>query len=163
MSKMEKNHLEICIISAHGLGRPSFFWKPQWFAVGWIDPNNKYCTKVDSSGSSNPTWKTKFLVPIDDTISNLQGLSLTIEVYRRDPIFPREKLQGTAAIMLKEFFMESGRDETSSSGVDDTVRLQLHKRSSGKPQGFVDVSIHIFPEKEGVYSHSGIWHIAFCL
>jgi len=154
---MAKTRIEICIISARGLGRSSSLWKPQWFAVGWIDPNNKYCTKIDSSGSPSPTWKTKFSVPIDDGSSNLQGLSLTIEVYKREPIFLREKLQGTTTIMLKEFFMKFGRDDPSRSGVEETASFQLRKRNSGKPQGFVDVSVRIFEEKEGVYSHSGIW------
>lgn len=155
--------IEICILSARGLGRSSSLWKPQWFAVGWIDPNNKYCTKVENSGNPNPTWKTKFSVPIDDGGSNLQELSLTIEVYRREPIFLREKLHGTATIMLKEFFTKFARDEASSSGVEEAASFQLRKRNSGKPCGFVDVSVRVFEEKEGVYSHSGIWFDTCCL
>jgi len=125
-----KTRIEICIISARGVGRSSSLWKPQWFAVAWIDPDNKLLHKDWQFGKPKPTMG-------------------------REPIFLWEKLQGTATIMLKEFFMKFGRDDTSRSGVEETVSFQLRKRNFGKPQGFVDVSFHVF-KKEGVYSHSGI-------
>lgn len=145
------------MISARGLHRLSSFLKPQWFAVGWIDPDSKYCTKIDNSGSSNPTWKTKFSVSIDDASSDLQGLSLTIEVYRREPIFLRESLQGTAVVQLREFLAKFYKDtEPSRSGIEETGSFQLRKRNSGKPQGFVDVSVRILEDREGVTSHPGL-------
>ncbi|KAJ6806453.1 uncharacterized protein M6B38_174580 [Iris pallida] len=149
---MVELRIEICILSAHGLGRSSSLWKPQWFAVGWIDPNEKYCTKIDSSGSPNPSWKTRFSVPIDAANSNLQGLSLSVEVYRREPIFQREKLQGAATIALKEFFAKFKRGE---AWVEETASFQLRKRNSGSPKGFVDVSVRVFEERPGDRSHSG--------
>nr|XP_010922806.1 protein SRC2 [Elaeis guineensis]XP_010922807.1 protein SRC2 [Elaeis guineensis] len=154
---MAKIRIEVCVISARGLHRSSPFLKPQWFAVGWIDPNNKYCTKIDNSGSSNPTWKTKFSISIDDTNSNLQGLSLTIEVYRREPIFLRESLQGTAVVQLREFLAKFYKDaEPSRSGIEETGSFQLRKRNSGKPQGFVDISLRIMEQRGGVTSHPGL-------
>ncbi|ONK61750.1 uncharacterized protein A4U43_C08F33190 [Asparagus officinalis] len=70
-------------------------------------------------------------------------------------IFTREKLQGTAIIMLEEFLMKFGRYEAlSGSEAEETISLPLRKKNSAKPQGHVDVSIRVFEEKEGVYSHS---------
>ncbi|OAY67279.1 uncharacterized protein LOC109728117 [Ananas comosus] len=147
---MVKICIEICIISARGLRRKSSLLKPQWFAVGWIDPNNKYCTKIDTSGSPNPTWKTKFSVLIDGGDPKLKELSLTVEVHRREPIFLREHLQGVAVVPLKEFIAKFVRDdEGSRSLVEETGSFQLRKRSSGKPKGLVDVSISISEEREG--------------
>ncbi|KAI3712621.1 hypothetical protein L1987_71181 [Smallanthus sonchifolius] len=100
---MGKFWVEICLISARGLTRTSSLWKLQWFAVGWIDPNNKYCTKVDASGNANPTWKTKFSALVDESDSRFDDLALSIEVYSRDPVFLKERLQGTASVGLKEF------------------------------------------------------------
>ncbi|KAJ0975450.1 hypothetical protein J5N97_017415 [Dioscorea zingiberensis] len=154
---MSKILLEFCMISARGLPRSSSLWKRQWFAVGWIDPNKKFCTKIDSSGSSNPTWKTKFSVTVDSMKTDLQQLSLTVEVYGRDPIFLREKLQGTATVMLKEFFDKFGKyTETSRSGNEETGSFQLRKQKSGKPQGFVDISIRISEQSESGTSYPGI-------
>ncbi|KAG5224500.1 formin-G [Salix suchowensis] len=112
---MGKIWIEICLISARGLRRTSSLWKLQWFAVGWIDPTNKYCTNIDASGNANPTWKTN-----------------------REPIFLRERLEGTATVVLKEFLAKYSNEVGS---------YQLRKRSSSKPQGFVDVSIHISEER----------------
>ncbi|XP_072955290.1 protein SRC2 homolog [Typha angustifolia] len=146
--------IEVCIISARGLGHRSSLLRPQWFAVGWIDSNNKYCTKIDTSKSPNPTWNTKFSVSIDERDTSLQNLSLTVEVYRREPIFLGEHLQGAATVQLKEFLARSARD-VEPSGVEETGSFQLRKRNSGKSQGLVDISIRISKEREGFGSHSG--------
>ncbi|CAL1392662.1 unnamed protein product [Linum trigynum] len=142
--------VEASLISARGVRRSSSLWKRQWFAVGWIDPNNKYCTNVakDGSGNANPTWKTKFATLLDDT--NFQDMALTVEVYSREPIFLRESLEGTATILLKEFLAKysSKKNSSSSSGSEEVGSYQLRKRNSNKPQGFVDVSIRISEERE---------------
>ncbi|KAL5991394.1 hypothetical protein ACLOJK_012302 [Asimina triloba] len=149
---MPKTHVEICLISARGLRRSSSLWKLQWFAVGWIDPDHKYCSKIDASGSSNPTWRTKFSACIDESRQDdLQTLTLHVEVYRREPIFLREKLHGTATIALKEFFAKY----SGSSEVEEVGSFQLRKKKSGKPQGFVDISVRISEEREGFASYSG--------
>ncbi|KAK9108198.1 hypothetical protein Syun_024209 [Stephania yunnanensis] len=146
---MGKLRMEICILSARGLGRSSSLWKHQWHAVGWVDPNNKYCTKIDSSGSGNPTWKTKFTVFIDDDTSDDnedESNALHIQVYSRDPIFLHEKLQGTTIVALKEFLDKHTKKRSS---IEEVGSFQLRKQSSGKPQGFVDVSIRIFEHLDG--------------
>ncbi|KAK2988953.1 hypothetical protein RJ640_026221 [Escallonia rubra] len=152
---MGKIWVEICLISARGLRRTSSLWKLQWYAVGWIDPNNKYCTKVDASGNANPVWKTKFSSLIDTTASNFKDLALHVEVYSREPIFLRERLQGTATVVLKEFLDKYVKNSEVSKPVEEVGSFQLRKRSSSKPQGFVDVSIRISEEKEEPTSYPG--------
>ncbi|PPR81525.1 hypothetical protein GOBAR_AA39190 [Gossypium barbadense] len=71
---------------------------------------------------------------------------LHVEVYSREPIFLREKLQGTASVALKEFLAKYNNNSTSSS--EEVESYQLRKRNSNKPQGFVDISIRISEERE---------------
>lgn len=143
---MAKIRIEISMISARGL-RQSSILKPHWFAVGWLDPIDKYCTKIDTSGSSTPTWQTKFSFIADETKMNADGLLLTVEVYRRDPIFLREKLQGTATVKLKEFMAKFQQDrDASGSGIEETGGFQLRKNKSAKPQGYIDLSISIYED-----------------
>lgn len=152
---MGKIWIEVSLISARGLGRSSPLWKLQWFAVGWIDPNNKYCTKIDASGNGNPVWRTKFAAVVDD--SNFQDMALNVEVYSREPIFLRERLQGTATILLKEFLAKySKNSKGSGSGTEELGSYQLRKRNSNKPQGFIDISIRISEEREEPSSYAGI-------
>ncbi|XP_059456701.1 uncharacterized protein LOC132186701 [Corylus avellana] len=147
---MGKLWVEVCLISARGLRRSSSLWKLQWFAVGWIDPNNKYCTKIDASGNANPVWKTKFAALVDDSQTNFQDLALHVEVYSREPIFLRERLQGTASVVLKEFLAKQVKNNEGSRPVTEEVgSYQLRKGNSSKPQGFVDISIRISEERGG--------------
>ncbi|KAE8714718.1 Acyl-CoA N-acyltransferases superfamily protein, putative isoform 1 [Hibiscus syriacus] len=148
---MGKIWIEVCIISARGLRRSSSFWKLQWFTVGWIDPNDKYCTKIDASGSSNPVWKTKFAALVDE--SNVEDMVLHVEVYSREPIFLRERIQGTATVALKEFLAKYNNSSASSS--EEVGSYQLRKANSNKPQGFVDISIRVSEEKENPGSYTG--------
>ncbi|KAK8519669.1 hypothetical protein V6N13_104783 [Hibiscus sabdariffa] len=149
---MGKIWIEVCIISARGLRRSSSFWKLQWFTVGWIDPDNKYCTKIDASGSSNPVWKTRFAALIDE--SNVQDMVLHVEVYSREPIFLRERLQGTATVALREFLAKYNSNSASSS-TDEVGSYQLRKGNSNKPQGFIDISIRVSEERENPGSYQG--------
>ncbi|GAV67774.1 hypothetical protein CFOL_v3_11278 [Cephalotus follicularis] len=140
--------VQVCLISARGLRHRSFWVrKLQWFAVGWIDPNIKYCTNMDASGNSNPVWKTKFatLVDVDDDTDTLQ---LHVQVFSREPIFLGERLQGTATIALKEFLSKQYQQQHVGS-------YQLRKTNSTKPQGFVDVSLLISDETQHPTSYAG--------
>ncbi|CAA6669220.1 unnamed protein product [Spirodela intermedia] len=133
---MARVRIEVCMISARGLRRSSPPWKPQWFAVGWVDANNKYCTRVDSSGSSSPTWNTKFSSIIDD---GGKDSVLTVEVYSRDPFFLREKLRGTATVNLTEFLRRAGNGPAGP----EVMSYQLRKKKSSRARGFVDVSVRV--------------------
>lgn len=149
---MAKTWIEVCLISGRGLRRTSSpLWKLQWYAVGWIRPDNKYCTKIDASGKPNPVWKTAFSMALDfDSHPNSEELALHVEVYSRDPIFLRESLLGSATILLKEFLDKyyTNSDSDVRKAVDEVGSFQLRKRNSNKPLGFVDVSIRISEERE---------------
>ncbi|XP_050210025.1 uncharacterized protein LOC126660514 [Mercurialis annua] len=149
---MAKIWVEVCLISARGLRRTSSLWKLQWFAVGWIDPNNKYCTNIHPSGNSNPVWKTKFAALLDD--SNFHDAALHVQVYSREPLFLRETLQGAATVVLKEFLANYSSDSSRQKG-KQVGSYQLRKKSSSKPQGFIDVSIHISEDRGEPSSYRG--------
>ena len=159
---MGKIWVEICLISARGVrGSPSL-WKRQWYAVGWLDPKNKYCTKVDASGNANPVWRTKFAVQVDNSEPNFQDLALNVEVYSRDPIFLTEKLHGSATVLLKEFLAKHANnksDGVSRPGHEEAGSYQLRRKKSNKPRGFIDVSIRVSEDKEEPSSHLGMCFI----
>lgn len=152
---MAKIWVEICLISARGVKGPPSLWKRQWYAVGWVDPNTKYCTKFDASGNAKPVWRTKFAVQVDSEVPNFKDLALNVEVYSRDPVFFTEKLHGSATVLLKEFLAK----QLQSSGIprnEEVGSYQLRKKKSNKPSGFVDVSIRVFEDKGEVDSHPGM-------
>ncbi|XP_054788863.1 uncharacterized protein LOC129294477 isoform X1 [Prosopis cineraria] len=157
---MGKIWVEVSLVSAHGLGRSPSFWKRQWFAVGWIHPNCKYCTKVDDSGSENPVWKTKFAVLVDDSESeiNIQDLVLNVEVHSIDPIFLSENIYGSASVIIKEFLAKEVPNSGASvrPGNEEVWSYQLRKKDSDKPRGFIDISIRVFEEKEYQNSNPGV-------
>ncbi|KAK4363530.1 hypothetical protein RND71_018771 [Anisodus tanguticus] len=126
---MGKIWIEVCLISARGLRRTSALWKLQWYAVGWIDPNNKYCSKIDSSGNANPVWKTKFSMLVDTSELDLQDLALHVEVYSREPIFLREKLMGTATVVLKEFLDKYNNNSEVSKPIEEVGAFNCGKRT----------------------------------
>ncbi|CAI8585765.1 unnamed protein product [Vicia faba] len=145
---MVKISVEICIISARGVRASPSLWKHQWYAVGWVDPTNKYITKVDASTNTNPHWRTKFSVPVDNSDPSFHDLALNVEVYSRDPFFFSEKLHGSATVLLKEFLAKEMQNEEIGS-------YQLRKKKDNKPRGFVDVSVRVFEDKEESNSYAG--------
>ncbi|CAI9772145.1 unnamed protein product [Fraxinus pennsylvanica] len=151
---MGKIWVEICLISGRGLQRTSALWKLQWFAVGWIDPKDQYCTKIDASGNNNPVWKTKFSIAVDTSEPNFRDLAVHVEVYSREPIFLRQSLLGTATIGLKEFMDKYISDSEVRKPVEEVGSFQLRKKNSNKPQGFVDISIQISEEMKDPGSSS---------
>ena len=155
-TQMARTSVEFCVISARGLGRRSSLLKPQWFSVAWVDQNSKYCTKVDASGSSNPSWGMKFSVSADEhDLNSLQQMVLTVEVYRREPIFLREHLQGAAVVQMKEYFDKLANGEEHAGLIEETASFQLRRKKSDKAHGFVDISIRICKEKDVHAQFSG--------
>ncbi|CAE6041951.1 unnamed protein product [Arabidopsis arenosa] len=157
---MGKILVEICLISARGLrvgiGIGSSLLKHQWYAVGWLDPEDKYCTTIDASRSDNPVWRTKFATLLDDSSIQDTKLALQVEVYSREPLFLRKRLHGSATVSLKEFLTKYKQQQSSSKAViQETGSYQLRKTNSSKPQGFVDVSIRISAEQEDFGGFTG--------
>ncbi|XP_031485406.1 uncharacterized protein LOC116254275 isoform X2 [Nymphaea colorata] len=147
---MGKYHVEVCVASARGLRRS--FLRSQWFAVAWIDPERKYCTKVDARGGTSPVWNTKFVASFDGAV---EDAALHVEVYGRETLFLRERLEGTASISLREFLTKL--DRSPEPGVAESGSFQLRKKGSTKPRGFVDLSLRISDRAagEGLAPHAG--------
>jgi hypothetical protein len=88
------------------------------------------------SGSQIATWKTKFSISVDRTDTKLEQMILTIEVYRREPIFLREWLHGVATVKLQEFLDKYTRDiDQTRSDFEERASFQLRKRNSGNLKG----------------------------
>ena len=155
---MGKIFIEICLISARqllvGSGFGSSLLKHQWFAVGWIDPEEKYCTTIDDSRSDNPLWRTKFISSLDDD-GDSKIHALNVEVYSREPIFLTKKLHGSATVPLKEFLAMYKNQSSSSSVFEETRSYQLRKQNSSKAQGFVDVSVRVSAERQDFGGFTG--------
>ncbi|GAA0169256.1 hypothetical protein LIER_23782 [Lithospermum erythrorhizon] len=159
---MAKIWVEVCLVSARGLRRTTSFWKLQWFAVGWIDPANKFCSSIDSSGNDNPLWRTKFSAMIDTCERSFEELVLHVEVHSREPIFLRTKLLGTVSVLLKEFVDKYMKDSEVVRPIEEVGSFQLRSHNSNKPQGFIDISIRIAPEREeGKYHLKECDHVGF--
>ncbi|KAK4436424.1 hypothetical protein Salat_0806100 [Sesamum alatum] len=144
LQQMGKLRVEVCLVSARGLRRTSSLWRLQWFAVGWIDPNDKYCTTIDT----NPVWKTKFSMSIDASDSSFQDLALHVEVCSRELLFLGERLLGTATVVLKELLDKYYSKSEVLGHVEEVGSFRLRKKNSDKTRGFVDVSIRISEENE---------------
>ncbi|KAL1290615.1 hypothetical protein HN51_059222 [Arachis hypogaea] len=148
--------LEVCLISAHGLQHSTSLWKRQWFAVGWIDYNSKYCTKVDDSENGSPVWRTILTIPVDDSVPNFRDSALNVEVYSIEPIFLMEKLHGSTTVVLREFLDKEVKDSEESQLRHAEVRsYQLRKKNASKPRGFIDISIRVHEVKKEPKSQSG--------
>ncbi|KAL6541670.1 hypothetical protein OROGR_011156 [Orobanche gracilis] len=149
---MGKIRIEVCLISARGLRRNSCFHsKLQWFAVGWIDPDSKYCTNIDSPTNANPVWQTKFSRTVDPCSgeTEFQDLALHVEVYSIEPFFLRKSLLGSADVVLREFLDKyDSKSGVSNRTVEEIGSFQLRKKKSNKPVGFIDVSIRVSEERE---------------
>jgi hypothetical protein len=161
---MVKTSVEFCIISARGLGHRSSLLKLQWFSVAWTNPNSKYCTKVDGSGNSDPSWGMKFSFSVDEhDLSRLQKMALTVEIYRREPIFLREHLQGTAVVQMKEYFDKFARGEDNEGVIEETASFHLRRKKSDKAHGLVDISIRICKEEDTHAQFTGKQELMFSI
>ncbi|MED6220265.1 hypothetical protein PIB30_043299 [Stylosanthes scabra] len=151
--------VEVFLVSAHGLQHSTSLWKRQWFAVVWIDYNSKYCTKVDDSENASPVWRTKFSIPVDNSVPNFQDSALNVEVYSIEPIFLMEKLHGSATVDLREFLdkgVKNSEDSQSQLRQAEIWSYQLRKKNTSKPRGFIDISICVHEVKKEPKSQSGV-------
>ncbi|KAG2592543.1 hypothetical protein PVAP13_5NG558700 [Panicum virgatum] len=82
-------------------------------------------------------------------------MALTVEVYRREPIFLREHLQGAAVIQMKEYFDKFANGEEHPGLIEETASFQLRRKKSDKAHGFVDISIRICKEEDVHAQFSG--------
>lgn len=105
------------------------------YVVLWVDPKNKCSTKVDEEGDTRPIWDETLIIPLpagpvdDDTV-------LFIDVVHAGSEENTKPLIGSGKIKLREVLDQVGFDVSH----EKTLKL---KRSSGRPQGKVDVTVLI--------------------
>lgn len=138
---MENRSIEVCIISARGLKRSNPLYKLRTLCVAWINPEHKYCSKIDKIGDTHPTWNMKFSCIVDalKLEEDKELASLQVEVHSQEPLFHYSKLACSATIPLKEFVAKSNNADGEYT---ESASFQL-RTPSGKARGLVDVWIKV--------------------
>ncbi|XP_071722794.1 uncharacterized protein [Rutidosis leptorrhynchoides] len=122
--------LELTILSAKNLKNINWRHGPlKPYAVVWVDPKNKYSTKVDENGDESPIWDEKLVIPLNDPI---EDSTLYIDIVHADAAEDIKPLIGSAKVKLNEVVKEVGIGEIFT----DSLKL---KRPSGRPHGKVEV------------------------
>ncbi|XP_020239971.1 protein SRC2 [Cajanus cajan] len=110
----------------HGANRP--------YAVVWVDPNNKFSTRVDEDGDTEANWDQTLLIPLPP--EPLEDLTLFVDVVHAGSESDTKPFIGSARLKLVDVLDEGGIDLRVS-------RSLTLKRSSGRPQGKVEVGVMI--------------------
>ncbi|RDY01143.1 hypothetical protein CR513_15567, partial [Mucuna pruriens] len=127
--------IEVKVASARGLKNVN--WRNganRPYAVVWVDPNNKRSTRVDEDGDTEANWDQTLVIPLPP--ETLENLTLFIDVVHAGSEEDTKPLIGSARLRLVEVLNDAGIGER----VNRTLAL---KRSSGRPQGKVDVNVVI--------------------
>ncbi|XP_077238744.1 calcium-dependent lipid-binding (CaLB domain) family protein [Tasmannia lanceolata] len=124
--------LDLTIISAKHLKNVNWRHgdlKP--YAIFWLDPDRKFATKPDDSGSTRPVWNERFTLPI--TLPIPDSL-LTLEIFHSKPSETPKPLVATTRVPLKEL-LDS----------DDSTRIKTLdlRRPSGRPQGKIRIKLAV--------------------
>ncbi|KAK7315102.1 hypothetical protein VNO77_33634 [Canavalia gladiata] len=110
----------------HGPNRP--------YAVVWVDPSNKFSTRVDEDGDTDANWDETLVIPL--LPEPLENLTLYIDVVHAGSEEDTKPLIGSARLKLIEVLDDVGFNEHAS-------RMLTLKRPSGRPQGKVNVKAMI--------------------
>ncbi|KAH9310432.1 hypothetical protein KI387_025467, partial [Taxus chinensis] len=137
--EMSKRSIEISILSARGLKRANPLWKLKTLCVAWINPEHKYCSKIDKQNDTHPAWNMKFSSVVDADFFDDSDAALAVEVHSREPLFHFFKVECSATVLLREFFAKA--DKTAGDW-SETTSFQL-RTPAGKPRGMVDVCVRI--------------------
>ncbi|KAJ4970383.1 hypothetical protein NE237_003482 [Protea cynaroides] len=126
--------LEITIVSAKHLKNVN--WRQgdlKPYAIFWVDPDRRFATKPDESGSTRPVWNERFTIPINFP---LQDSLLILEIFHSKPSETPKPLVGTLRFPLKDL---------SESSDSDRIRTLELRRPSGRPHGKIRMKIAIRP------------------
>ncbi|KAK6925846.1 C2 domain [Dillenia turbinata] len=101
------------------------------YAVVWVDPSNKFTTRVDEHGDTSPHWDERLVIqltaPVDES-------TLHIDIVHANAEVDTKPLIGSARLLLSQVFDNVGFNET----LDKTLKL---RRPSGRPQGKLEVKV----------------------
>ncbi|XP_051132594.1 uncharacterized protein LOC127252458 [Andrographis paniculata] len=138
---MEKQILEINLISAQGLKTPSAnLRRMQTYAVTWINPATKLRTSVDSVGVENPTWNDKFLFRVSNEFISGDTSAVAVEIYAVGCI--KDFLIGTVRFLLSTCLKRTKPGERSI-GTPSFTALQI-RRPSGRFQGVLNIAAAVY-------------------
>ncbi|CAL0303371.1 unnamed protein product [Lupinus luteus] len=110
----------------HGSNKP--------YAVVWVDPNNKFTTRVDESGDTEANWDQTLLLPLPQGPN--EDFTLFIDIVHAGSEQDTKPLIGSARLKLADVIDDGGIGER----VNRTLTL---KRPSGRPHGKVDVKVGV--------------------
>ncbi|XP_004512835.1 uncharacterized protein [Cicer arietinum] len=137
---------EVKLSSARGLKNVN--WRNgsnRPYAVVWIDPKNKFSTKVDENGDTEAEWDQTLIIPLPP--EPIENLTLYIDIVHAGSEQDTKPLIGSARLQLVEILKDVGIGERVSRSL--TLR-----RPSGRPHGKVDVKVVIkVPDYRGSGSY----------
>lgn len=131
--------VEVNLISAQDLKPERKAQNMQTYVIAWIDPKRKLTSRIDNMGRENPTWNDKFVFMVDDEALNDFTAAMVFEIYCVR-CFRKDKLVGTARVLLDNFFGNSNR---YGEGMQGTFRAFQVRRPSGTPQGILNIGFII--------------------
>lgn len=130
------HEIEVTLSSAKDLKNVNWRHGPlRPYVVVWVDPQNKYSTKVDEEGDKCPTWDETLRIPLYAPIND--DTTLFIDVVHAGSEEDTKPLIGSAKLKLRHVLDEAGFGEQRHG---KTLKL---KRPSGRPQGKVEVEVLI--------------------
>lgn len=101
------------------------------YAVVWVDPKGKCCTKVDEKGDTAPSWNEKLVIPLYGPI---EESTLFIDIVHAHATEGMNPLAGSAKLSLREV--------VDKVGIGNMTERSLElKNSSGRPHGKVKVEV----------------------
>lgn len=134
--------LDVTIVSAKHLKNVN--WrngdlKP--YVILWVDPDRRQATKPDDSGSTQPVWNERFVLPL--TLPPRES-ALTLEVFHSKPSETSKPLVGTLRFELRDLLCDSD---------DSATRIRSFEllRPSGRPHGKIRLKIGLIERPVETY------------
>ncbi|CAL0328598.1 unnamed protein product [Lupinus luteus] len=125
--------LEVKIASAHRLKNVN--WRhgaTRPYAIVWVDPSNKFSTRVDESGDTEPNWDQNLLLPLP--LGPIENFTLYLDIVHAGSEDDTKPLIGSARLKLADIIDYGGIGER----VSKTLKL---KRPSGRPHGEIEIKV----------------------
>lgn len=137
---MEARGMELTLISARDLKKPSMLSKTKAYAVAWIsnDQKNRQRTPVDKNNGNDPNWNHAMKFTLHEAALQQGHLLLEIVVYANSTFGDKEI--GRISIPVNEFLNHGA---TSAQFASYQIR-----KPSGKPKGLLNLSVKLAEKAE---------------
>ncbi|KAH7425383.1 hypothetical protein KP509_11G051500 [Ceratopteris richardii] len=130
---MEYRKVDVTIVSAENVKRAPLLGKIRTYAVVWVEKQNRYKTRVDEDGNTNPSWNESLSLSVPESLFCHPGSYLHVEIYRTGSILG-DKFLSMASIPLSELLRKPDGKEI--------LMYELRGRS-GKRKGAVRLSMRV--------------------